>query len=288
VTAGPERVWIVGPGRVGRALAALLRESGIAAVVGISGRRPLAPGDPLRDHPGPPYLAELRPPLDSPSAVFLTVPDREITGLARALAALDLRPAVALHSSGALGAEALAPLAEVGWSTGVLHPLVPLSGAPGEGLHGALFGVSGSGPAERLARRVVEAADGRVLVVEEGAAPLYHAGAVLAAGGVVALLATAARTLERAGVDPEMAEEAALSLASRALAGVAGRGTRAALTGPVARGDAETVALHLERLSGVERTLYCALGREALELAGAAGLPEATRLHLEALLSEST
>jgi hypothetical protein len=48
------------------------------------------------------------------------------------------------------------------------------------------------------------------------------------------------------------------------------------------------VARNLERLSGVERSLYCALGREALALAGTQGLPHATRLRLEALLAEPT
>jgi predicted short-subunit dehydrogenase-like oxidoreductase (DUF2520 family) len=287
VTADPERVWIVGPGRLGRALASLLHESGLAPVIGLTGRRELAPGDPLHHHPPVTYLPELRPPLAAPTVVFLAVPDREIAPVARALAQLELEPEAALHGCGSYGVEVLAPLAEAGWSTGVLHPLLPLSGSAGEGLNGALFGVAGSGSAERFARRVAEAAGGRALSVRGGAAPLYHAGAVLASGGVVSLLAAATRTLESAGVAPADAGEAALALATRALSGVAGRGAARALTGPIARGDVETVALHLERLSGVERALYCALGREALELARAGGLPETTRLRLEALLAQS-
>ena len=62
-------------------------------------------------------------------------------------------------------------------------------------------------------------------------------------------------------------------------------GISAALTGPIARGDVDTVRRHLARLSPRERTLYSALGLEALELAKAAGLDARRAAELEALLS---
>jgi predicted short-subunit dehydrogenase-like oxidoreductase (DUF2520 family) len=69
---------------------------------------------------------------------------------------------------------------------------------------------------------------------------------------------------------------------------LAARGPVEALTGPVVRGDVETVALHLERLSGNERALYCLLGREALRLARGAGLDAAAAARMGTLLGEGS
>ena len=79
--------------------------------------------------------------------------------------------------------------------------------------------------------------------------------------------------MAEAGVAPEDARPALAGLAAGAVENVAARGPAAALTGPVARGDARTVRLHLGRLSGADRALYSLLARQALVLAGEAGLP---------------
>jgi predicted short-subunit dehydrogenase-like oxidoreductase (DUF2520 family) len=102
--------------------------------------------------------------------------------------------------------------------------------------------------------------------------PLYHAAAVVASNYLPVLLALAARLLVHAGVDEDDAVPALLPLMRGTLDNVAELGIGPALTGPVARGDIETVRLHLRMLPEREARLYRDLGREAVALAEARGL----------------
>jgi predicted short-subunit dehydrogenase-like oxidoreductase (DUF2520 family) len=138
-----------------------------------------------------------------------------------------------------------------------------------------------------MAERLVIACEGHALPIDPGGKALYHAAAVFASNYAVALLAVAGRLMERAGVGEADAQAALAGLARGAVENVAGHGPAAALTGPVARGDADTVERHLARLSGPERHLYCLLGREALKLARARGLSGEAVSRLEALLGEA-
>jgi predicted short-subunit dehydrogenase-like oxidoreductase (DUF2520 family) len=88
----------------------------------------------------------------------------------------------------------------------------------------------------------------------------------------------------QAGVPPEEAYEAILPLARGVLNNLEGMGPARALTGPVARGDVETVRLHLRTLPARERSLYAALGLEILHHARNAGLAEDTAEELKELL----
>jgi predicted short-subunit dehydrogenase-like oxidoreductase (DUF2520 family) len=92
--------------------------------------------------------------------------------------------------------------------------------------------------------------------------------------------------LAEAGVTDEDAVAAVLPLMRGTMDNVEQLGFGAALTGPVARGDIDTVRLHLARLSSRERRLYCALGLETVGLARAAGLDPDRARALEKLLSE--
>lgn len=283
-------LWIVGPGRVGLSLGALLDRAGAVERLTFSGRGASPPDHPLFAA-RPPRARYLAGPLVPPDAdaVLLCVPDRAIHDVATALADAGVGAGtVVLHLSGALGLEALDPLARAGCAVGSLHPLAalpdPLRGE--ERLRGAVFGVEGEGDARALADRIVAAAGGRTLPISTGAKPAYHAAAVFASNYVVALLSVAERLMERTGAPADDARAALASLAAGAVADVARRGPQAALTGPVSRGDAETVRLHLARLFPDERGLYCLLGREALALARARGLEGPAARGVEDALEE--
>ena len=214
--------------------------------------------------------------------MVLAVSDHAITPVS-AILARDSPGVPVLHASGATEVAALEPLARAGCPVGGLHPLAAATSP--EALRGVWWGVEGDGPARQLATRIVAAADGRVLEIPAGARPLYHAAAVLASNALVALLGTAERVMARAGV--ENARPALAALAGGTLRAVADQGPAEALTGPIARGDAETVRAHLERLSPDERAVYCALGREALALARGRGLDPAAATILAHLLGDS-
>lgn len=289
--AGRLHLRIVGPGRAGLALGLALHRSGVVDWLTVSGRRGAAPDHPLFQGDSPPAryqvgLYPLSPPLD---ALVISVPDRSVPAVAEELATATPPPGlVVLHTSGVLDSEALAGLRARGCAVGSLHPLVAIS----EGLRavdrlaGAWFAVEGDPAAVGLAERIVTALGGRVLPIRAGAKPLYHAGAVFASNYVVALMAVAERLVSDAGAPEAAAREAVCDLARGALEAVAERGPVHALTGPISRGDAETIAAHLARLSPPDAALYSVLARATLEIARARGLDAEAAAGIEHLLSE--
>lgn len=290
---GLTHLHIVGPGRAGLSLGSALREAGALDRLTYGGRAPQPPDHPLfRGAPAPAsyQTSAAPPPGSSPSVVLIAVPDDGIgevaTELAAASAAGVLRGGVpVLHLSGAFGSELLASLARLGHPTGSLHPLVALADADAASrLRGGWFGVEGAPAALAVARTIVAALQGRLLEVDGAGNALYHAAAVAASNYVVALLAVAERWMEMAGVNGTDARPALAALAASAVDSVERLGPAAALTGPVARGDVDTIRAHLARLSGKDRHLYSVLAESALALARQRGLDRASADGLAHLL----
>lgn len=286
-------LWIVGAGRTGLSLALRLHRAHAVRGLTVTGRRTETPRHPMfdGDPPAARYRSAIAPPDAAVDAVVVAVPDAAIAEVADRLASLCLAPSIPiLHTSGSRSVDVLAPLAGRGHPVGSAHPLAaladPVSGA--DRLAGATWGVEGGGAARALAERIIHACGGRALHIAPGGKPAYHAGAVFASNYAVVLLGVAERLMEEAGVHAEAARTALAALAAGAVENVAARGPAAALTGPVVRGDADTVALHLARLSADERALYSLLGREALRLARTAGLDAAAADRIGILLGEGS
>lgn len=279
---------IVGPGRAGLTLGSLLLEIGGVGRLSYSGRSPSPPDHPLfrGSTPSASYRQTTSSRGDAPDAVLLAVPDGAITAAAAELETGGLLPSTpVLHLSGALGSDALEPLARRGFPTGSMHPLAALPDAgAGAVLRGAWFALEGAPAAVRIAERLVAAMEGRPLFLAAEGKALYHAGAVAASNFVVALLAVAERWLTTAGVPPAEARAALTALAEGAVATVRRLGPEDALTGPVSRGDADTVRRHLERLSPPDRLLYSVLASSTLALARQRGLEADAAAELARLL----
>ncbi len=281
-----QRLWIIGAGAVGVAMASLLRSVPRAGTLWVSGRRESPPAhEAFRVPPVVPYRQGITPPQPPPTSVLLAVPDRAIQEVASKLAESGLPPLPILHTSGALGREPLQALADSGWSTGSLHPLVAVAATKTgvSPLEGAWFALQADGPARQLGDEIVQIAGGSLLEIADDAKPVYHAAAVFASNYLVVLLAVAERLAASAGADPADAREAFTTLAAGALASVKDLGPEKALTGPIARGDVETVQAHLSRLSASDRPLYSRLARAALEMSET-GLPADAVRSLKALL----
>jgi predicted short-subunit dehydrogenase-like oxidoreductase (DUF2520 family) len=169
---------------------------------------------------------------------------------------------------------------------GTFHPLQtvaePVKGA--ELLTGAYFAVSGEPGALSLARRLLQAMGSRVITVPVSRRPLYHAAAVFASNYLSGLVAASFRLMAQAGVPPDEALHAILPLARGTLDNLERLGPALALTGPVVRGDVETVRLHLRALEPRERSLYAAMGLETLWVAREAGLGEDVAEELREIL----
>jgi predicted short-subunit dehydrogenase-like oxidoreductase (DUF2520 family) len=223
--------------------------------------------------------------------VLVATPDRLIRPAALEMAqAGPFDRLVVLHLSGALGADALDPLRDAGAAVGSCHPLVSLSRRYGEpsALRGASFAVEGDRDAVRAAFRLAKAVGGLPFEAEAAGKTVYHAGAVLASNALVALLDLAAGLLVESGLTRERAEQALLPLVRSTLANAESQGLEGALTGPVRRGDAETVRRHLRALpDGAARRSYLQLAHHTLDLARRAGLDETRAAAIEVVLAEA-
>ncbi len=272
----PPRVVIVGFGRVGGAIALGLREAGWDVAV-----LPRS-ADSVRKAAGLRVFLADHDDLRAAQLCILAVPDSAVIP-AMELVEEDLGPSTGLvHCSGALPLAVFAT-ARTKRPVGSFHPLAAISD-PKDSLSGhAVALASTDRPLHAQLERMATALGMSPLEVPETGRSAYHAGAVLTAGLLVALVDGAVSALEEAGLDREIALKALLPLSASAIKGVKSRGLERGLTGPVVRGDVSVVQAHLESLPPELGSLYRLLSRRALRLTPA--LPPETRLALERLLA---
>ena len=279
-----ERVVVVGPGRMGRAIGAALLDSRALEQLTYFGRSV----DPPAGLRGAYRTMPAATPSDT-TIILLAVPDSALPAVAHDLAEAGPAPAgcAVLHLAGAAGVAVLAPLREAGYATGSMHPLQTIANPESTDLllDGVAFAIDGDPVAVAAARRIVTALRGLPLTISPAMRPLYHAAAVMVSNYTIALVHIGARLLVEAGVSEKDAVGALLPLLRGTVRNIEAQGLEDAMTGPIRRGDADTVRLHLAQLSGRERMLYCGLGLELLDQARAAGLAPERAHRIETLLT---
>jgi predicted short-subunit dehydrogenase-like oxidoreductase (DUF2520 family) len=284
----PYAVGVIGPGRVGTALAMAL-PSERYAVEAVAGRGPESLARFRAGMPG----AEVCTPEEAArrsDLVLLCVPDDVLVPLVRGLAAADaVRPGSAwVHTAGGHGLAALRPAQLAGARVAACHPAqtFPDPDAGRAALSGAAWAVTADPADLPWAEELVRVLGGAPVAVADANRALYHAALVLGANGTSSVVAQAREVLLGAGVSDPSALLAPLVTAAAAHA--ADRGA-AALTGPVRRGDAGTVAANLAALRAdvpEAAAAYLALARMALRQARRAGLPSALADAVEEILAE--
>ena len=240
-------VGVVGAGRVGPALAASLQLAGHrpVAVSGVSDASVRRAAELLPDVPVVPP-AEV---LARADLVLLTVPDDALAGLVSGLAETGaVRPGQLLvHTSGRYGTAVLDPATRAGALPLALHPAMTFTGTPVDvqRLAGCSFGVTSPDELRMAAEALVIEMGGEPEWIAEASRPLYHAALAIGANHLVTLVAQSMELLRKAGVE---APDRMLGPLLGAALDNALRSGDAALTGPVARGDAGTVAAHVTEL----------------------------------------
>jgi predicted short-subunit dehydrogenase-like oxidoreductase (DUF2520 family) len=184
--------------------------------------------------------------------VIVATPDVNVASVAAAIDPVD--ETVIAHLAGSLGLDALAPHAR----RASIHPLVSIPSGETD-LRGSWFAVAG----DPIAAQAVADLDGRVVEIDDADRATYHAAACIASNHLVALLGQVERVAATAGVPLD----AFIELARQTLDNVERVGPRAALTGPVARGDEATVARHRAALDASEVPAYDAMVEQARRLA---------------------
>ena len=275
------RVFVLGAGRAGRGLAAALRAAGVP-LAGLHGRR----ADPTA--PLPITAGDLAPHLAGADVALVAVRDAQIDGAVRELLAAHPAPALALlHASGGTEPIAYREARASGHPCGTFHPLLPLADPDDAArlFHGAWVGVDGDPRARDVSDRLAGALGARTLEIPSNRA-LYHAAAVLASNFLGVLGAIAAEAMHAAGVPTGESTAATRSLLLAAADNLRTRDAADVITGPIARGDADTVRAHLAALAPHPRldTIYRALSRQALLLARTRGVPDDSLGAIERLI----
>ncbi|HET9347296.1 MAG TPA: DUF2520 domain-containing protein [Candidatus Limnocylindrales bacterium] len=277
--AEPPVIGIVGAGAVGTALGVALHRAGWPV-------NAVASRDPARRErfrtlvDGSRAFAEATALLDEVELVIVAVPDDAISAVAGGLRMYSGQAMV--HTSGALDAAVLAPAMAAGTQIGTFHPLVAFADTERAvaALHGATVAIEGDEQLMELLARMAEAIGATPVRLAPGSKSAYHAAAVLAAGGFVALLDAIAELGRVAGLDEQGSLAIYGPLIEQTLDNARGLGIRTALTGPITRGDRGTLEAHLGTLRahapGVV-DLYVAAAEREIALAESRGAltPEA-------------
>ncbi len=210
--------------------------------------------------------------------VFITTPDGKIEETCRDIAENSgfKKDAAVFHCSGSLPSTILSSAKSNNAVIGSMHPLQSFAavGETENPFEGIVVAVEGEAAAVQIARDIAGALGGNCLTLKTEAKMLYHASAVVASNYFVTVQNLAVQLIKAAGIPEKDAFEVLGPLVKGTLSNIEKTGTVKALTGPIARGDVETVQDHVKAIQAWKPELlqlYKTLGRYTLPIAKAAG-----------------
>ena len=263
---------IVGPGKVGTAVAILLQERGFN-LVGIAGREQSST-DNAAQRLGVPGTFNPWEITIGADLIFITTPDRVLQQVSKEIYRTGgfRSGQTVIHMSGALPANVLSSAQEAGAAVLSLHPLQSFADVEEavKSLPGSFFCLEGDEEALQHGMQVVNAIEGEYFRLDSSLKPLYHTGAVIASNYLVAVLHWAIATFKQLGMTEQEATRAIGPLVRGTLNNIKMFGPVQALTGPIARGDDSTVARHLDNLrlyQAENEELYRELGLYTTKIA---------------------
>ena len=260
-------IGIIGAGRVGSALAIALSEKNFPVclanrhkesadfIASVSKARSISIEDAARC-----------------KVVLLTVTDSAIKSVAKQIADFVSKEQVVIHTSGALSSKEISFLNA---RVGSLHPLKSFANPEdaAKSLKGTIFTFEGSKKAEEAAKKIVSIVNGRFIKINPNDKVLYHLAAVLTANYTVTLFSLSQKILTSIGFSDEDAKESLLTLVKGVVRNIEKNGVDNALTGPILRGDVETIRMHLNAIKDKTlKDIYIFLAFATLKIAERRGL----------------
>ena len=205
------------------------------------------------------------------AVIFVTVPDKAIGEVWETLRKTDINGKIICHCSGALSSRVFEGAADLGAAGLSVHPLAAVNSRwdSYKYMRSVSFTVEGDGGAAADMRSFLRSIGNPAEIIGADKKDAYHAGAVFLTNFVVALAYAGAGLLSSCGLDEAFAEEASKRLFFANAENINAHGAVKALTGPVERGDTETIIKHLRCLKEPERGMYLLLSRELLRVAKA-------------------
>jgi predicted short-subunit dehydrogenase-like oxidoreductase (DUF2520 family) len=261
-------IAIVGAGRLGRALATRLGSAdySIREVISRNHRRSLTDAQQLARKLGAQAWTTAAAPVQA-DLVWFFVPDSEVSKAAIQLSSKDWEGRVAFHSSGVLPSDALEVLREKGAAVAAVHPLMTFVGGSVPELRGVTFAVEGDARAVRMARKIIHDLGGNAVRLRKQDKVAYHAFSTVVCPLLVSLLASSEAVASLAGISSAEARRRMLPIIRQTLANYAKLGPSGSFSGPIVRGDVETISQHLSALAKVPvaQQVYVALAKAALQ-----------------------
>ena len=281
------KIGFIGAGKAGFSLGRFFAEGGVR-LTGYYSRQPGTARE-AAQWTGSHFYSTLDELAKDSDALLLTVPDGAITSVYHQLTRCELSGKQICHCSGAMTAgEAFPGIGQTGAHGYSIHPLFPFSDKLKcyRELPGAFFCLEGDGPHLPDWQGLLQSLGVRVQILPRPAKARYHAACAISSNLVCALVQESLELLETCGFTPETALQALTPLIRSNLAHILEEGPVQALTGPVERGDAGTVAKHLACFpSRTERELYRSASQKLVEMA-CQKHPETDYAALETLLKE--
>lgn len=273
------RISFIGPGKVGKVLAAAGAGAGLF-LAGVGAREPGSTKaelvrKELADCGVDCAVVSSEEAAARGDFVILAVKDDAIAGLCAELASRNAfrSGAVVVHCSGALTSDILKSAKECcGCSVGSMHPLQSFGdfGKALANLGQTCFFCEGDAAAKERMKQFCEKIGSGYVEIEKEGKILYHAGAAVASNYLITLLDSAVRLLGCSGVGKEVAWQGLRNLVNTTIENFGSLGSERALTGPIERGDVETVRLHLEKMkedASEFGELYSCLAQETVKIA---------------------
>jgi predicted short-subunit dehydrogenase-like oxidoreductase (DUF2520 family) len=269
-----EKVAIIGLGKAGTAMGHLLRRAGYP-IVAVAGRSIPLLQERVRHTGGRVFAAmDVAQAASRANCIFITTPDDSIAEVCRQIATgQGFKPGdKVIHMSGSGGLDLLQPARDAGALTACIHPLQSFADVEGaiQNIPSSTFGITAVEGMRPWAVQLVLALGGIPLTIPEELKPLYHAAACMASNYLTTLMHMVEEIYYSMDFNKEEAFRAYWPLVLGTIRNIESRGTVAALTGPISRGDAGTIRQHLSVLrEKLPRYLeaYRALGLETVELA---------------------
>ena len=268
MAATPKSITLIGAGNLAQALGPALKAAGyrIEVVAGRNRAESQRRARLLARRLGAKWCSveQVKPTSD---VVWLLHTDDALATTAQTLArAGDWRGKVALHSSGALSSDVLQPLKKAGAHTASLHPMMTFVAGTSLEMSKVPFAVEGDREAIAAAKQIVRRLHAEIFPIRKSAKVLYHALGSFSSPMIVATLVTAERVGRAAGLSLPQTRKVMAAILQQTLKNYMERGPAAAFSGPIKRGDLETVRRHLRALKRVPEAgeIYRALVRSAL------------------------
>lgn len=261
------KIAFIGAGRVGCSIGKYLSESGIPIAGYYDSTKESA--DSASRFTACEAFSSLESLVAHSTLIFLTTPDGLIQPVWEQIRPLPITGKIICHCSGALPADAFTGIEQTGAYGCSLHPMLPFSDrfSSYRQLKHAFFTTEGQEAAVQTVTELFSSLGNTVCRIKSECKPSYHAAASILSNQVIAVLDTGYRLLESCGFSREEARNATKELVRLNIENVLQHDCTAALTGPIERGDVQTVQKHLACLPQDDQEMYRVLGTKLVQIA---------------------